>query len=86
VVAIVTKFDVFIQDVLQKMEEVAEEEDSEIDDNEIEERATKEAMARFEQHYKQALESLPHPPKAVVALSEGESLFVMLQMMDSDRH
>jgi len=54
------------------MEEAAEEEDTEVDDDEIEKRAVGEAMARFERHYKQPLETLPFPPKAVVALSEGK--------------
>ena len=71
-VAIVTKFDSFVQDVQQQMEEAAEEEDTEVDDDEIEKRAVGEAMARFERHYKQPLETLPFPPKAVVALSEGK--------------
>jgi hypothetical protein len=77
VVAIVTKFDSFIQDIQQEMEEMAEENGNEIDDDEMEERATREAMIRFERHYKQPLESLPFPPKAVVSLSGGRYLFTM---------
>jgi hypothetical protein len=73
VVAIVTKFDAFVQDVQQRMEEAAEEEGKEVDDdeNEIEKQAAEEAMVQFEQHYKQPLDSLPFPPRAVVTLSEG---------------
>jgi len=66
VVAIVTKFDTFVQDVQQKIEEAAE--DEELDDQEIEKQAGGQANALFEQHYKQALENLPFPPKAVVSL------------------
>ena len=38
VVAIVTKFDTFLQDMQQKLEEKAEEEDEEVDDDELERR------------------------------------------------
>jgi hypothetical protein len=72
VVAIVTKFDSFAQDVQQEMEEAAEEEQREVDEDEVEKEAFVEAMARFEQHYKQRLEHLPFPPKAVVTLSNGK--------------
>ena len=72
VVAIVTKFDTFLQDMQQKLEEKAEEEDEEVDDDELEKLAVLEADKRFEQHYKKPLESMKHPPRAVVTLSEGE--------------
>ena len=72
VVAIVTKFDTFLQDMQQKLEEKAEEEDEEVDDDEIEKLAVVEADKQFEQHYKKPLLSMQHPPRAVVTLSEGE--------------
>ncbi|EDQ98322.1 uncharacterized protein LACBIDRAFT_336070, partial [Laccaria bicolor S238N-H82] len=70
VVAIVTKFDTFLQDMQQKLEEKAEEEDEEVDDDELEKIAGVEADKRFEQHYKKPLLSMQHPPRAVVTLSE----------------
>lgn len=82
-VAIVTKFDSFVQDVQQQMEEAAEEEDTEVDDDEIEKQAVGEAMVRFERHYKQPLETLPFPPKAVVTLSEGK-VYPSVSLMISD--
>ena len=72
VVAIVTKFDTSLQDMQQKLEEKAEEEDEEVDDAELEKLAVTEAEKRFKQHYKKPLESMQHPPRAVVTLSEGE--------------
>ena len=72
VVAIVTKFDAFLQDMQQKLEEKAEEEDEEVDDDELAKLAVIEAEKRFEQHYKKPLESMKHPPRAVVTLSEGK--------------
>lgn len=70
-VAIVTKFDVFVQDMQQEIEAAADEEGEEIDDEELEKQALDMAMAKFEQHYKSPLNMLPFPPKAVVTLSEG---------------
>jgi hypothetical protein len=72
VVAIITKFDSLAQDVVQEMEEAAEEEEKEVDEDEVEKQAFVEAMARFEQHYKQPLELSPFPPKAIVTLSNGK--------------
>jgi hypothetical protein len=72
VVAIVTKFDSLSQDVAQEIEEAAEEEDREVDDDDVEKQAFVEAMARFEQHYKEPLERMPYPPKAIVTLSKGK--------------
>ena len=74
VVAIVTKFDTFLQDVQQKLEESAEKEDQEVDDDEVEKLAEIQADMQFEQHYKGPLYDMKHPPKAVVALSEGKML------------
>ena len=70
--AIVTKFDTFLQDMQQKLEEKAEEEDEEVDDDELERLAVIEADKRFEQHYRKPLENMQYPPRAVVTLSEGE--------------
>ena len=70
--AIVTKFDTFLQDMQQKLEESAEEENEEVDDDELEKLAVIEADKQFEQHYREPLESMKHPPRAVVTLSEGK--------------
>ena len=72
VVAIVTKFDTFLQDMQQKLEEKAEEEVKEVNDDELEKLAVIEADKQFEQHYKKPLLSMQHPPRAIVTLSEGE--------------
>ena len=69
IVATVTKFDTFLQDMQQKLED---EENEEVDDDELEKLAVIEVDKRFEQHYKKPLESMQHPPRAVVTLSEGE--------------
>ena len=69
-----TKFDTFLQDVQQKLEESAEEEDQEVDDDEIEKLAETQADIQFEKHYKGPLNDMKHPPKAVVTLSKGEIL------------
>jgi hypothetical protein len=71
-VVIVTKFDTFLQEMQQKLEEKAEEEDGEVDDDELEKLAVIEADKQFEQPYKKPLESMQHPPRAVVTLSECE--------------
>jgi hypothetical protein len=81
VVAIVTKFDTFLQDVQQKLEESAEEEDQEVDDDEVEKLAEIQADMQFEQHYKGPLNDMKHPPKAVVTLSEGEILLASVPAM-----
>lgn len=70
VLAIVTKFDTFVQDILQIIEEAAEEEGKDIDDDELETQAKQEAQNKFDAHYKTPLMGLPYPPKAVLALSE----------------
>jgi hypothetical protein len=71
--AVVTKFDIFVQDVLQEIEEAAEsDEDSEFDDEQIHKRAVEQAMHRFDRHYREPLNNLPFPPKAVLTLSESE--------------
>jgi hypothetical protein len=74
ILAIVTKFDTFVQDVLQKLEEKADEEGNDITEEEFVKQATQEAKDRFDMHYRIPLMSLPYPPKAVLALSESKSL------------
>lgn len=69
VLAVVTKFDIFVQDVLQEIEEADE---SEFDDDELEKQAVEKAMGRFDQHYREPLNNLPFPPKAVLTLSESD--------------
>ena len=81
VVAIVTKFDTFVQDAQQKIEERAEEEDQEMDDDEVERLATVQATVQFEQHYKKPLVEMKHPPKAVVTLSEGKVFLAFIVKM-----
>lgn len=71
VLAIITKFDVFVQDVLQELEEAAEAEGNEIDDELFEEKAKQTAKERFDLYYKIPLKELPYPPKTVLALSES---------------
>ncbi|EKM49678.1 uncharacterized protein PHACADRAFT_106055 [Phanerochaete carnosa HHB-10118-sp] len=72
VIAVVTKFDVFVQDTLQELEEAAEEEGREVDEDELEARATEIAESRFKEYYSAQLEDLPFPPKAIVILSRSE--------------
>jgi len=82
----VTKFDTFLQDVQQKLEESAEEEDREVDDDEIEKLAEIQADMQFEKHYKRLLNDMKHPPKAVVTLSEGEILLASVPAMTNRIH
>ncbi|KAG1871531.1 hypothetical protein F4604DRAFT_817052 [Suillus subluteus] len=87
VIAIFTKFDLFVQDQLQNIMECEEAEDiyddeaatdSDLDSNEgsgqpfqvLEERAKLLASQKFEEHYKNVLMKMPHPPKAIVELSD----------------
>ena len=70
VIAIITKFDIFVQDILQNIEEIAEVKHQEINDDELEQQALAEAKFQFNKHYSTPLLKLPYPPKAVVALSE----------------
>jgi hypothetical protein len=72
VLAIITKFDVFVQDVLQELEEAAEAEGNEIDDELFEEKAKQTAKERFDLYYKIPLKELPYPPKTVLSLSETD--------------
>ena len=85
IVAIMTKFNTFLQDVQQKIEEHAEEKDEEIDDDQVEKVATTQANVQFEQHYKKPLDDMQHPPKAVVMLSEGK-IFLLFAIMPHTVH
>jgi hypothetical protein len=73
VLAIVTKFDSFVQDVLQELEESADERGVEIDEDALESQAQQDAKDMFDVHYNQALRALPYPPKVVLPLSESQS-------------
>ena len=70
--AIVTKFDKFILEMQQKLEEEAEKKGEEVDVDELEKLAVVEADKRFKQHYETPLLNMQRPPRAVVTLSEGE--------------
>ncbi|EKM49680.1 uncharacterized protein PHACADRAFT_179078 [Phanerochaete carnosa HHB-10118-sp] len=69
VIAVMTKFDTYVQDVLQELEEAAEKEGRGVDEDELETQATQTAESRFKEHYCAPLQALLFPPKAVVALS-----------------
>jgi hypothetical protein len=73
ILAIVTKFDTFVQDVLQELEEKADE-GNDLTEEEFLKQALQQATDKFDAHYRVPLMSLPHPPKAVLALSESKSL------------
>ena len=75
VVAIFTKFDLLVQDELQRLTESREEEEEEedIDDEELEKQAEKLAEEKFKKHFQTVLLKKPFPPQSVVTLSNGES-------------
>ncbi|EKM60411.1 uncharacterized protein PHACADRAFT_109866 [Phanerochaete carnosa HHB-10118-sp] len=66
VIAVFTKFEIFVQDVLQELEEATDEEEQ---DDELEIQAAKTAESRFNGNHRAQLEALPFPPKAIVTLS-----------------
>jgi hypothetical protein len=68
----VTKFDNFVQDVLQKYEETAGEQGLDIEGEGLEKMALQEAKSIFDKHYAKPLLALPNPPKAVVFLSASK--------------
>lgn len=72
VVAIFTKFDLFIENELQQLMENVEEPDDEETERELERKSEQIATTNFERHFKDALLRKPCPPQAVVALSDGE--------------
>jgi hypothetical protein len=77
VLAIVTKFDNFVQDVLQDLEGKAEEEEAAVEQDELEETAQREADAMLTKHYTMPLLALPHPPQAVVSLSQSKPILFL---------
>lgn len=70
IVAIFTKFDLFVEDQVQELMENAEDPDI-LDEGELERQAAEIAMEKFERHYKGALLKLPYPPQAIVAVSNS---------------
>ena len=75
IVAVFTKFDILVQDELQRLIESREGEDSDedIDEEELEKQAEKVAEETFKKHFQAVLLKKPFPPQAVVTLSNGES-------------
>jgi hypothetical protein len=71
VLAIVTKFDDFVRNILQDLEENAEGEE-EISEEELEENALRTAESIADTHYTKPLMNLPYPPREVVYLSESK--------------
>lgn len=69
-VAIFTKFDLFVEDQLQELMENAEDPED-VDEEELEQQATTLTMEKFEKYYKGALLKKPYPPQAVVAVSNS---------------
>jgi hypothetical protein len=72
--AIVTKFDNFVDDMLQELEEQTMEEDINLPEEELKSRALKRAELISTANYTAPLMALPHPPKAVIYLSESPLL------------
>jgi len=68
IVAIFTKFDLFVEDQLQELMEKANYSNN-LNEEELENKATKTALEKFEKHYKEELLKKPCPPQAVVAVS-----------------
>ncbi|KZS96242.1 hypothetical protein SISNIDRAFT_407322 [Sistotremastrum niveocremeum HHB9708] len=66
VIAILTKFDLLMEEMQQKVED-----DGELEDDEAEEEAEKQATAIYEEHFKKALMSMKYPPTQVIKLSNG---------------
>lgn len=73
VIAIFTKFDLFVEDQLQGLMENAEDPDD-VDEEELERQATKITREKFKKHYKSVLLEKPFPPQAVVAVSNSKCI------------
>lgn len=73
----VTKFEISVQDILQELEEAEEEDGSEVDDEQLEAEAKRVAEMRFDTYFRQQLEELPYPPRAVVSLSRSSLVCVL---------
>jgi hypothetical protein len=63
----------FVLEVLQELEEGANEEENEIDEDLLHKKAMQEAKNRFDFHFRTPLMALPHPPKAVLELYDSKS-------------
>ena len=75
IIAVFTKFDILVQDELQRLTESKEDEledDEDIDEEELEKQAEKVAEEKFKKHFQAVLLKKPFPPKAVVTLSNGK--------------
>ena len=68
----ITKFEVYVQDVLQELEEAAENNGEIVDDEELEAVARRIAKQRFDEYFGEQLEGLSHPPRAIVPLSRSK--------------
>lgn len=68
-IAIVTKFDNFLEDILQDLEESA---DDGILEAQLNTMAQEKARSILQEHFIQPLMALPNPPKAIVHLSESK--------------
>ena len=69
VIAIFTKFDDYVEDVVQQLQEEAEDEGRSATMSEIDALAARKAEESFGINYRAQLEKLPHPPEAIVCLS-----------------
>lgn len=69
VIAILTKFDILLEEMQQRVEE-----EGELEDEEAEEEAEKRATNIFDEHFKSVLMGMKHPPTQVIKLSNGLSL------------
>lgn len=66
VIAILTKFDLLLEEMQQQIEG-----EEELEDEEAEEEAEKRATMIFEEHFKKVLMGMKHPPTHVINLSNG---------------
>ena len=78
VVAVFTKFDILVQDELQRLTEGIGDEDENIDEEELEKQAVKVAEEKFKKHFQDVLLKKPFPPQAIVILSNGEPPSVLI--------
>jgi hypothetical protein len=76
VLAIVTKFDNFVDDIRQELEEKMEEDGLDVTEDELVETSQRKATEILNLHYIRPLMDLPHPPKAVVSLSYSGLIFI----------
>lgn len=76
IVAIFTKFDIFVEDQLQELMENAENSENP-DEEELEQQAAILTMEKFERHYKGILLKKLCPPQAVVAVSNSQCILYM---------